>query len=302
MADAAGRPSGVRRASRALREELDSPTSPKSSTLVIVALGGLITGALIVVADRPWWSDEARVFARRPEFLIWLAVVCVMVASFAIGGVFVFRALRRLWRYGDGHWREIATSAALVFGAMLAFAIVSRRSATQWHGFVFPGMPVKTALLVWLGVVVALGAAIGMWLVHAALERLFDDEVTPPGSLLVRFADLQSQIKALVAIQGAVLGGAILSAGALRNAVLAAPRHPDFPSEYVLIYGVFLSGLVALCFVPTQARVSALGRRLRNRWLADPPSPAGPEWSEWYGRRTAVGEMLGLDVSAFESL
>ena len=33
-----------------------------------------------------------------------------------------------------------------------------------------------------------------------------------------------------------------------------------------------------------------------------PALAPSPEWSDWYGRRAAVGEMLGLDVGPLASL
>jgi hypothetical protein len=74
----------------------------------------------------------------------------------------------------------------------------------------------------------------------------------------------------------------------------------------VVIYGAFLSALVALCYLPTQAAIQAAGESLRNRALCgdDPPPPAPHEdsWNAWYTRRKNLDEMLGLGVGASASL
>jgi hypothetical protein len=281
----------------------DPPTVPESGTLVAVTFAGIAGGIAVLMLDRIFaeWSATARAFVHEQEFLVWLAVVCLEGASFAIGGLLVARLLIRFWKYGSGRWRGIGASVGVLLFLMGTFVAVSRTQGVDFSKAVIPGIPWRTGILTAFGVVVALGAAVGMWLVHAAVDHVVNKESSPPQAKLERFAELRDDMKILLAIQAAILGGAILGAGALRNAVLKGANPPDFPGEAVLVYGLFLSGLVALCFIPTQARISRLGRDLRQRSLEPMPPPDDPQWGEWYGRRKAVGEMLDLDVTALQS-
>src|SRR4051794_22195856 len=81
----------LRKAPRAFGLDIRSSTTPKSSTLIIVATIGTALGALVVFADYPWWNDAARDLVGTPAFLTWFFLVCAEVAGWSIGAVFVYR-------------------------------------------------------------------------------------------------------------------------------------------------------------------------------------------------------------------
>ncbi|MEA2244952.1 MAG: hypothetical protein QOD24_4508 [Solirubrobacteraceae bacterium] len=297
--------SGLRAAPRALVDDLRSEEGPKTSTLVVVAAGGLLVGGATAVVDRIFgWPPAARDFGRTPQFLTWLILVCLEVSSWAVGAVYVVRALRKVGRYGSGQWREIAIRVSVLVALMITFAVVSRKVAVHYETVTLPGLTIKTAVLTVLGAIVALGAAVAMWLMHAAVQADVVGDDVPDRAQLEQFVARRRLMQTLLTIQGAILGGAILGAGALRKAILAYDpgATSSFPQEYILMYGAFLSGLVALCYAPTQAAILALGRKLRDRCLTNAPSPHSDAWSGWYARRKALDEMLGLDVGPSASL
>jgi hypothetical protein len=90
---------------------------------------------------------------------------------------------------------------------------------------------------------------------------------------------------------------------ALRHAVLSVPhaKPASFPHELVPLYGIFLSGLLAVIYVPAYQRVQTLGVRLRDRAcpMVWPPSPG---WQARSEDRAALGKLLELDAAPSSTL
>jgi hypothetical protein len=277
--------------------DLRSDEAPRSVTLIAFAVGGMAVGAAIVYLGGWAWNDAAKDFAALPEFRMWAFLVGVQVASWFVGGVFVYRILRDLWSQRKGWMAEIVGSTALIVVPMLLFVIASRQNGAF---FPLPQRFERLNVLTAIAFVVAIGAAIGMWLIHAALARRFGPDSPERSDDVREFAGLVERLQLLLTIQGAILAGAILGAGALRNAVDAAGFKS--PPIYVLLYGVFLTGLVALAYAPTYARARTLGRDLRERCLPPPPAAGSAGWSSWLSERKALDELLGIHAGTAASL
>ena len=102
-----------------------------------------------------------------------------------------------------------------------------------------------------------------------------------------------------------MIGAAVLATGGLRNAVLAYSASPgahavDFPREFVLMYGIFYSAVLALVYVPTYARLSEVGRAIRDRSLPA-PEMTDQSWTRRYEARTRADEFLQLGLSTSQS-
>ena len=74
-----------------------------------------------------------------------------------------------------------------------------------------------------------------------------------------------------------------------------------FPIDYVLIYGLFFSGLLALVYFPTHLTLLGLAARLRDRYTPVPAFDAEGAWAEEWkssraARRCAVDEDRGERV------
>ena len=145
--------------------------------------------------------------------------------------------------------------AGLAFAAaVLAFILI----ASIGHQFAnpLPGFHTKILLLSVLGAAVALLGVIEITLAYAALDDLFPTSATFDQHDLENLLRLQWQLRRLLLHDGAIIGAAVLSSGALRHALLVYyntyKRHAgfSFPQEYVLLYGTFLSALLALVYAP----------------------------------------------------
>jgi hypothetical protein len=131
-----------------------------------------------------------------------------------------------------------------------------------------PGFHTKILLLSVLGTAVALLGVIGITLAYAALDDLFPENASFDQHDLENLLRLQWQLRRLLLLDGAIIGAAVLSSGALRHALLVyyntyEPKAGfSFPQEYVLPYGAF--------FRAARAR---LRTRLRTTTQRRPPLP-----------------------------
>src|SRR5947207_2597102 len=78
------------------------------------------------------------------------------------------------------------------------------------------------------------------------------------------YLELRIVLQRVLAVEGAILGAAILATGSLRNSVVVW-HHNDataFPREFVLMYGGFFTLLLALLYAPVYQTLLETGRKL----------------------------------------
>jgi len=269
-------------------------------------------------------SPQSKAFISTPQFLVWVLILCAQAAFWVLALGFVLatvyrRALELRHRGVFTPWlvTEIAVAAALVMLLAVAFGLAGR--------FKFPGIAktgfkhipsgdewplthhtLKLPVLLGVALLVGVVALIGMWIVGLALDALGRD--TPVGAGDIgRFLGLRTDLNALLAVAGTIIGLGTLATGALRQAILAAnnepffKKHPqlqlEFDPVYVLAYGLFFTGLLAIAFAPTFVAMREAGTRLRDH--AYPMvAPSDPSFREVNERRRALEELLQVNVSA----
>ena len=244
-------------------------------------------------------TPASQQFVETPQFLVWLFLIGAQVALWALFILPLGRTLRKLKAHFAGHTWEILGAASL-FTMLLAIpAILPARygshSPLAYHR-------VKVGLLYAAGSTLALLAAVGLWLVRAALQRLGGTPVEPVHHLAA-FIRLREQSQWFVTMAATVLVLATLGASALRNAILtvAPDTAKTFPPELVLLYGTYFSLLLALAYAPTHLALQATGRYLRDTYCPM-PQPDSASWVSWYTHRKGIEELLQFQLSTRASV
>jgi hypothetical protein len=104
---------------------------------------------------------------------------------------------------------------------------------------------------------------------------------------------------------GAVIGLAVLSAGALREATVPTFVDEDrFPEEGVLLYGAFFTGLLLLVYGPAHLALKRLGVRVRDHYfpLSGMPDPDSDSLRGWVDKRATLETLLQLNVTPLQQL
>ena len=171
--------------------------------------------------------------------------------------------------------RSVRTFVLAAAIPLVGFAVLAPLRLTVHNPL--PGQQTKFIILNLLGAAVALLGVAEMALVKAALQA---EPARGGAADFVHFLELRGVLQRILAVEGTILGAAILVTGALRNAVNAYPgqlrAHPGFlhhhpsqkdflhasyPHEYLLLYGAYLTLLLALFYAPVYLRLLEAGQR-----------------------------------------
>jgi hypothetical protein len=116
---------------------------------------------------------------------------------------------------------------------------------------------------------------------------------------LERFLELRGKLQRFQLVTGGIVGLAILGAGAERDMVDAYVKQyggpSGFPIEYVLVYGLFFSGVLALVYFPTQQTMIRVGERIRDKFCPL-PELGDSNWDSGWSRRSSLEAILSINV------
>jgi hypothetical protein len=288
---------------------------PLLESALVLALGvaGALLGAAILFFEKPWGSfDGSRhpsthLFVRQPETIFWLCLICAETALWSVLSLPVLRSFRV--EPSPKQRLGIRLSTLALIAALVGFIAVAGRNH---NAYPLPHHAAKiTALTAW-AFLLAIVASVVIWRLHSQAARYTAMTHTPTKDDLHGLMRLQETLARMLAIQGAVIGAAVLATAALRRALVAwneyVDAHPrlhlahagEIPYVYVLIYGGVFSLLLALIYFPTFVETQAAGRRIRTL-SADLPAPGDQTFDEIYVRRKNLDDLLQLQVATSSS-
>lgn len=179
--------------------------------------------------------------------------------------------------------RDVRGFLAAVYGAM-ALLLVFTALAGVANGIVIWGQPWKNVLLHVIAAVTILP-----WLV--ALERI-RLEARDRDATIERIRALRGGLQTATAALGGMVAVAVLLSGGLRNAVAETGLEPT-PDEYVLVYGAWLTAILAAVYLRVFGAVERRAQAIVDRAvpLPDPAAEAFPAPVE---RRGLLAQELGM--------
>lgn len=270
---------------------------PKPLAVILLSLAGGAVGAGVLLY-RARSTEASATFVDSPQFLVWLFLISLTMVVIFVSFPVVVQSLWKLWSYLPGNEREIVASALLIAFLVLVplpFGLPERF-------YVLAGHRAKMALLLLLGLGVALPAMVGIWLVHAALRVDFK-QIQADHTSITAYLRRRGQLQRFFGVLGGLISLLTLDTGALRNAVinsgLAEPS--EFPTEWVLVYGAFFTVLVAVSYIPTYTYLTLVGRRICDAFF--PLADVNPESvGEWHANRRSLEQILRVQEGVSERL
>jgi len=261
------------------------------NAIAIGAAGAVVAGGVYFI-DAPTW-DVAPPFVKTSEFYYWVLLHCAQGALWFVLAPPLIVWLRELGLFWPGNKIRIWTSVGVLLSLIVTFVVLSAGMTPEYG---FPGMDTKIMVLAPFPILLAVGGAIGVWLVDGGLRRGAGGMPTEDG--IREYLWLRDRASALLALLAAVLASAILNLVVLRNAVLAAQpegTQPDdvFPAQLILLHGTFFSLLLAFGYAPTYLRFRSIGLRMREELFGIPGSGSSG-WSSWYQDRDAFEKVMEL--------
>jgi hypothetical protein len=263
---------------------------------MILAVGGFLAGVGLMHI-RASATAASRAFVHSPSGKLWIGLIGLQTAFWAVAVIPLWAALRRFRRDFQEEVRKSRLRVRVCAGFLLGLFFFEPRAATFPNVNPLADHSWKTFLLT-IVAAVALGAPafVGMFWVHEIARSLMQRH----GSEAVgtQYLTLREDLQRFLRIAGAVIALATLSTGALRQAVVAKSQ---FPPEVVLEYGALLCVPLLMAYTPAYLRLRALGRDLIKRLPPMPPM-ASEDWVKWDEHRRALSSFLQLELGVFEQL
>lgn len=281
--------------------DLDEPLLhvPRTQIVMLVGAAGFLLGPAVIYADRISWSPDTVRFVKNGPFQLWTAILGAQTLLWVVAFRPLLGSLRRHLRGRSSLRREVLPSAAIL--VLLIVAIVAVPAVSDPFPAFIPHMHLKVRFLTAGALIMALLASTSIWLIRARVERLAGASATR--DTLDTYCRLRRELDLLLGFLGGVIGLAVLGSALLRKILLLYAEEPGveavlFPAESVILYGLVLSFVLALVYVPTYATFHRVGITLRN---ASAPFPEPDDLEEGLKRRDALDELLGLRLSTTAS-
>ena len=210
--------------------EADEPgvSVPPTSLLMATAAAGALIGVASVLVWEPGWNGIQKGHADSGPFVLWVALIAAQAMLWAVALPSLVRTLLRHWRnrQPDSVWREVVPSAAGFVVLLVAFAVLPRLTHTLHTvpSDLIPDVALRLAALTALAGLVALVAAISIWLIRGRAEVLAAERKLT-GAELRTYLRLRSDLERLLGYLGAVIGLGVLTTAALRRVVVQEYDH-----------------------------------------------------------------------------
>lgn len=287
--------------------------TPKTFTVMSLGAIGFFIGYGIVLYGSSSSSSSSdccsKNFTTTPLFTVWLYLISAQTALWAILVKPLWTALYQLKKYFLSNKKEILLSLLIL--TFLFFWLLLGNSFRT--GSPLKGHSYKIEILTVIGFVsIVAPAFVGIWLVCAALKTSFINE-SSANQQIISYLRLREHLQLFLLVAGTGIGAATLATGALRNAIIAWAKSStildickskiaaiNFPPDMVLLFGLSLSGLLALAYAPTFTTLLAEGRKLRDS-IFPMPSLNSESWANWYSSRKNLEELLQLQLSITDS-
>lgn len=268
----------------------------------------LVTGLTLAAPLLAVWAFVFLGPANRPahasqELDAWKVLIASQVAAWTIFLAFGIRGLVRLeasideWSHsglaGRNAWRwETILFLVLVYGILSAMLVMGWIADLR-NPPLLDNQGSKIALLH-----VVAGAAASPFLIGLKRIQLYaEDDGLWSGSAndIGRLQVLRRYLRSATAAMGTVVALAVISTGALRNAVVAAGEEP-LPQEFVLIYGAFLTGVVGAVYIYVFSAIEARARSIVQAAapLPDPNVASADAFSTAVRLRGELSQVLEL--------
>lgn len=238
-------------------------------------------------------------FSQRPEFDVFVWITAGELAAAAATGTAVLPLARNLAQTMG--WRQLAQALAAWAAAGLLFILGPRAVPTSNLPMWLLSQRIAFAVIL-VGVFMA-PSFVGLMLTQKrllSLRREMGSMIAAGGAdrVVAELLWLRSAMVRFLGIFALVISGAVLSASALRWALLADGQPPErLPILWVLMYGGIATALCALIFLPTYVAWQERVIFLREELYPFPQNSVPPPHA-WYETRNDYDAMLAVRASA----
>ena len=267
--------------------------------MAIGVVGAAIAPA-VLFADRHSWSPDQRDFARTSSFALWGGLLSAETLLWMLSAYPLWLTFRVHLRNRGANLRSEVLPSALALVAIMVMLVIGPRLFWGVSPAFVPHLPVKIDVLTALALSTALLAAMSIWLIRGRAETLAGRESYSRRGV-EEYLSLRRDLDLLLVYLGTVIGLAVLASAALRHLILvydqSQGKSGNEAPELVVAYGLTLSLILALVYLPTLLTVRASGEQIRDTIQAM-PEPSDDDLEKKLSKRDTLAKLLHLDISA----
>lgn len=250
------------------------------------------------------WGEEKGLPSPTPHLAVWQSLVAVQVIVWTMFATAGFRGLGRLrtavqpssTTRRHSRLKQTVAFVALIYVVMAVLFVIGGVKDLR-NPFLLPGQGWKVPLLHLVGAVAMLPFLVGLKWTQLAC----DDEKawSTTAADIERLQQLRRFLRTATASIGVVIALALVSTGILREAVEAADfsavdpngaNHNPLPQSFVIVYGAWLTGVLAAIYLYVFAALDGRGRSIID--AAAPLLDPKLETSEAFATRTKLRREL----------
>lgn len=265
-----------------------------SKTFFHIVVGGIafvFCSFIILINPKSSYAHEA--FTSKPQFLIWLFLFSLQFSLWVIIALPLFKEISGLMDHYKKNKLEVITTfistilITAIYIIFFAFIRLPKELPLAHHRL-------KVWPLTIIGLLIALLAATGIWLVHIGVREIAKKS-NPNKKSIEDYLKLRKQLKLFLSVVAVLLGLGTLTIGALRHSLIAYNPWLIFDAEVVLLYGAYFSFFMALVYVPTRVSFYSTGKHLSDSLFPMPDNLN--TWDTWYLSRKQFEDYLELNLN-----
>jgi len=254
---------------------------------VLLGVSGAVIGAVIMVVPIGEWS-----FIRRPEFGIWLGLVCAQTGFFAIVAWPLRAAVLELRP-------ELGKCGLRVIQLTLLYAVLFAVPGIWAWAYMpidwpYDHFQVRILIIVGLAGLTTLPAIVAVLAIHNGLS-LRASELRPHQDELERLTFYRASLFRVLWIFGVMIGLGTVGTGALRTLAIAEKviTEADWPSTLVLAYGGYFTLVLILIYTPVLFSLLRHRQRQRDSFFR-PVAPNSVSWRDINAKRDEFDQRFSL--------
>ena len=266
---------------------------PAAHVVLWGAVAGWLLGQAVLFADYWTWDPSYRDRANDGTFILWAIAISAQTMAWVLA-LPLIRSIKRRWApHGEAATHEVrwATAALILFA--VAIAVVPALTGPDLPDTV-PHRSFKLGLLNLGAFTIAIYAARAIW--HAA-DQLRDLGMASVANLaaLERHRAVRSDLERLLGVLGALVSLGVIASAALHALTVDVDPENALPVQAVIAYGIVLSVILALTYIPAHLTMLEAGTRIRDR-IAPLFEVGDPGFLDRLDERDRIAHYLGLDV------
>jgi hypothetical protein len=266
---------------------------PPAHLVLWGAVAGLLLGVAVLFADYSSWDVSDRDRAREGPFILWTVAIAAQTMAWVFAIPLIHSVTHR-WRSRAGARQtemRAATAALVLFGAAIA---VGPLFSGQELPATVPHRSLKLGLLNIAGFAIAIYAARAMWYAAYELRRLGSGSAANLAAL-EKHRRLRADLEHLLGVLGALVSLGVIASAGLHALTVHVQPAKALPVQSVIAYGIVLSVVLALTYVPVHLTMLEAGGKLRDR-IAPMLEVGKPDFGDRLDDRARLDHFLGLDV------